>query len=67
MHIAEVLVGPEPDPTVNLTILEPGNQNLTGGRKLLLEWFTGFAISIFNLYKISSEELHLWQKYLLQQ
>jgi hypothetical protein len=26
LPIAEVLVGPEPEPTVNLTILEPGNQ-----------------------------------------
>jgi hypothetical protein len=24
---------------VNLTILEPENQNLTGGQKLLLEWY----------------------------
>jgi hypothetical protein len=37
LPIAEVLVGPEPELTVNLTILEPGNQNLTGGQKLLLE------------------------------
>jgi hypothetical protein len=38
LPIAEVLVGPEPEPTVNLTILEPENRNLTGGQKILLEW-----------------------------
>jgi hypothetical protein len=65
LPIAEVIVGPEPEPTVNLTILEPGNHNLTGGQKLLLEWHYRFCqISIFNRYKMSSEELHLWQKYL---
>jgi hypothetical protein len=37
LPISEVLVGPEPEPTLNLTILEPGNQNLTGGQKLLFE------------------------------
>jgi hypothetical protein len=42
LPIAEVLVGPEPEPTVNLTNLEPGNQNLTGGQKLLLEWHYRF-------------------------
>jgi hypothetical protein len=43
LTIAEVLVGPEPEPTLNLTILEPGNQDLTGGQKLLLEWHYGFC------------------------
>jgi hypothetical protein len=38
LPIAEVLVGPEPEPTVSLTLLDPGNQNLTGGQKPLLEW-----------------------------
>jgi hypothetical protein len=67
LPIAEVLVGPEPEPTVSLTILEPENQNLTGGQKLLLEWRYQFFISIFNRCKMSSEELHLWQKYLMLQ
>jgi hypothetical protein len=67
LPIAEVLVGPEPEPTVNLTILEPGNQNFTGGHKLFLERHYLFGISIFNRYKMSSEELHLWQKDFLQQ
>jgi hypothetical protein len=43
LPIAEVLVGPEPEPTVNLTILEEGNQNLTGGQKFLLEWHFRFC------------------------
>jgi hypothetical protein len=43
LPISEVIVGPEPEPTVNLTILEPGNQNLTGGQKLLLEWHYRFC------------------------
>jgi hypothetical protein len=38
LPIAEFLTGPEPELTVNLTIWEPGNQNLTAGQKLLLEW-----------------------------
>jgi hypothetical protein len=38
LPIAELLVGPEPEPTKNITILEPGNQNLTGDQKILLEW-----------------------------
>jgi hypothetical protein len=42
LPIAEVLVGPESNPTVNLTIFEPGNKNLTGGQKLLLEWHYRF-------------------------
>jgi hypothetical protein len=37
LSIAEVLVGHEPEPTVNPTILEPVNQNLTGVQKLLLK------------------------------
>jgi hypothetical protein len=44
LPIAEVLVGPEPEPTVNLTgILEDSNHNLTGGQKFLLEWHCRFA------------------------
>jgi hypothetical protein len=44
LPIVEVLVGPEPEPTVNLTgILEDSNNNLTGGQKLLLEWHYIFA------------------------
>jgi hypothetical protein len=44
LPIAEVLVGPEPEPTVNLTgILEDSNDNLTGGLTLLLEWHYRFA------------------------
>jgi hypothetical protein len=43
LPIAEFIVGPEPEPTVNLTILDPGNQNLTGGQKLLLEWHYQFG------------------------
>jgi hypothetical protein len=43
LPIAEVLVGPEPEPTVNLTVLEPGNQNLARGQKLLLEWHYRFC------------------------
>jgi hypothetical protein len=63
LPIAEVLVGPEPEPTVNLTgILDDSNHNLTGGQKLLL-----VLTSTFKLCKVCSEESHLWQKYLLQQ
>jgi hypothetical protein len=47
--IAEVLAGPEPEPTVNLTILEPGNKNLTGGQNLLLEWHYLFCHLNFQL------------------
>jgi hypothetical protein len=43
LPIEEVLVGPEPEPTVNLTILEPGNKKLAGGQKLLLEWHYRFC------------------------
>jgi hypothetical protein len=44
LPIAEVLVGPEPEPTVNLTrILDDSTHNLTGGQKLLLEWHYRFA------------------------
>jgi hypothetical protein len=44
LPIAEVLVGSEPEPTVNLTgILDDSNQNLTGGQNLLLEWHYRFA------------------------
>jgi hypothetical protein len=43
LPIAEVLVGPEPEPTVNIKILKPGNQNLIGGQKLLLEWHYQFC------------------------
>jgi hypothetical protein len=49
LPIAEVLVGPEPEPTVNLTIFEPGNRNLTGGQKLLLEWHYQFCHLNFQL------------------
>jgi hypothetical protein len=42
--ITEVLVGPEPAPTVNIDgVLDDSNQNLTGGQKLLLEWHYIFA------------------------
>jgi hypothetical protein len=38
LPITKVLVGPEPEPTVNLAgILDGSNHNLTGGQKLLLE------------------------------
>jgi hypothetical protein len=44
LPIAEVLVGPEPEPTVNFTgILDNSNHNLTGEQKLLLEWHYRFA------------------------
>jgi hypothetical protein len=38
LPIVEVLVGPEPELTLNLTNLEPDYQHLTTGQKLLLEW-----------------------------
>jgi hypothetical protein len=38
------LVGPEPEPTLNIAgILDDSNHNLTGGQKLLLEWHCRFA------------------------
>jgi hypothetical protein len=44
LPIAEVLVGPEPEHTVNLVvILDESNQNLTVGEKLLLEWHYRFC------------------------
>jgi hypothetical protein len=44
LHIAEVLVGPESEHTVNLNgILEESKNNLTGGQNLLLEWHYRFA------------------------
>jgi hypothetical protein len=44
LPIAEVLIGPEPEPTVNLDgILSDSNHILTGGQKLLLEWHYIFA------------------------
>jgi hypothetical protein len=44
LPIAEVLVGPEPEPTMNITvILDDSNHNLTGGQKLLLGWHYRFS------------------------
>jgi hypothetical protein len=37
------MVHPEPEPTVNISILEDSNQNLTAGQKLLLEWHNIFC------------------------
>jgi hypothetical protein len=52
LPIAEVLVGPEPEPTVNLTgILDDSNHNLNGGQKLLLEWHYRFAHLNFQALK----------------
>jgi hypothetical protein len=38
LSISEALCGPEPEPTVNISILEDSNKNLTAGQRLLLEW-----------------------------
>jgi hypothetical protein len=36
--IEEAMFDPEPEPKVNISILEDSNQNITAGQKLLLEW-----------------------------
>jgi hypothetical protein len=40
---AEALCGPEPEHTVNISMLEEANQNLTAGQKLLLGWHYRFC------------------------
>jgi hypothetical protein len=43
LPIAEAMCGPEPEPTVNISILEDSNQNLTAGQNILLEWHYRFC------------------------
>jgi hypothetical protein len=55
LTIAEALCGPEPEPTVSMQV-----------RSSYLSGIEDFAISTFSRYNMFSEELHLWQKGLLQ-
>jgi hypothetical protein len=44
LPVVEVLVGPAPEPTLNITgIMDDSNHNLTGGKKLLLDWHYRFS------------------------
>jgi hypothetical protein len=44
LPVEEVLLGPQPEPTINLAgVMSEENQNLTTGQKLLLEWYARFG------------------------
>jgi hypothetical protein len=64
--IIESLCGPEPEPTVNISILETQIKTSLQVRSFYLSGITDFSISTFSRYNSFSEELHLWQKGLLQ-